>query len=157
MSLVDRYGPELEYDLHGRGVDLLDFIRGVHPWGKLLRLAGQLPASSRYQAALADDDDAVREYLSVVGEDHDERVRSGEIPRRPRTMAGWSEELAGIADMVDAVNQLHATLSQVNSKSGTRPKVARYPRPVLAVDRARRERDLTVVASVRNMFGPKEG
>lgn len=154
---MDRYGPELEFDLHPLGLDLLDFIRGVHPWGKLLRIADQLPRASRYQAALADDDEMAEQYLAHVGVARDEMEREGKV-YRPRTLAGWTDEVATMADLADAMNQLHATLIQANSAKGaSRPTVNKYPRPVTALDRARRQRDIAQAAQVRDAFSPREG
>lgn len=153
---MDRFGPELEYDLHPLGLDLLDFIRGVHPWGKLLRIADQLPRSSRYQAALADDDEMVERYLAEVGTERDELEREGKI-HRPRTMADWDGTTGLLADVLDAVNELHASFGAANSKSGNRPRVNRYPRPVVALDRARNRRDLAQADEVRRAFSPREG
>lgn len=42
------------------GLDLLDFFRGRHPWGKLARLLGHLREGSAYWVATARDRDLAR-------------------------------------------------------------------------------------------------
>lgn len=64
--MVDRYGPQIEYDLQKElGLDLLDFFRGKYTWAKLDRLIGQLPQGSAYWAARVDDDEVAKAYLEA--------------------------------------------------------------------------------------------
>lgn len=157
MELVNRYGDELEYDLHQfLTLDLADWFRGRHAWGKLIRMAAQLPAHSRYKAALADDDELAERYVAEIGTAEDERRREGKARRQAKTMADWSPELSTLADLVDGVQELHASFAQANSKKGTRPKVRHTDRPMVALDRVRYRRDLSQAERVRNAFSPRE-
>lgn len=61
MGLVDRYGSAIEADLHAvYGLDLLDFFRGKHPWGKLARLLGHLREGTSFRTAQARDEELAR-------------------------------------------------------------------------------------------------
>lgn len=130
--MIDRYGGELEYDLHHElGLDLLDWFRGRHPWPKLLRLAARLPAHSQYKAAAADDDD-LAEQLADRAE--------GESAQAWMTMLGWTPERALLTALVEAVGDLTAITIAVNSEGGKVPDAPRLPRPALALDRIEKRR-----------------
>lgn len=56
------------------------------------------------------------------------------------TLAGWTYERELLTTIVDVLNQLHATLIQVNSEKGDRPPVDALPRPKTALDRIQAQR-----------------
>lgn len=107
------------------GLDLLDWFRGRHPWGKLLRLAAGLPAHSRYKAAAVDDDDIAEAIAD----------REPDTTELRMTTAGWTPERSLLTCLVDAVGYLTAVTIAVNSRNGKVPEVPRLPRPVTALER----------------------
>lgn len=124
---MDRYGPAIEYDLHALlGLDLLDWFRGVYPWGKLDRLLAQLPQGSAYWAARADDDEVAELYVA----EHPERDTKPQRP--PLNEQTRTNQL--LAAAVDAVSTLVA--QQATQMSGNTVKPAYLPSPQTAVDRA---------------------
>lgn len=59
-----------------------------------------------------------------------------------RSSAGFSKEVAALADVYDAVQQLRTTLIAVNMPKGKNPpRQEPYPRPVSALDVLRDRRD----------------
>lgn len=128
------------------GLDLLDWLRGRHPWGKLLRLAGQLGRHSRYIAALHDDD----EIAPLLAVSHDD---SGEEPRM--SLVGWTPERELLTDVLHAVRAMHATLIAAHSKNGKPPEVPAPRRPRTLVDDLRRRADREQAENVIQMFSPR--
>lgn len=150
MSLVNRYGVEIEYDLQAElGMDLHDWFRARYPWDKLLRLVEQLPHWSRYKAAAADDDEMAARLLDA---ETDEEPR-----RRHLTLVDWTPERELLTSVAESVRDLHATLLAVNSKDGKRKAPPPLPRPRTAVERARRIRNEAQAADIAAIFSPKEG
>ncbi|MGD9989079.1 hypothetical protein [Pseudonocardia sp.] len=127
-------------------MDLHDFFRGRYPWGKLLRLAEQLPRESRYIAALHDDDEIAP--LLVAGQ-----ADSGEEPRM--SLVGWTPERELLTELLHAVNAMHSTLIGVNSKSGKGPEVPKPHRPRTLVDDLRKRADRDEAQQVIDMFSPR--
>lgn len=147
MQLVNRYGDELEYDLHARlGLDLDDWFAGRYPWAKLLRLAGQLPRTSHYSAALHGDDEAVAEYVAVHGLPDDD----GPVPAPP--MTEWTPERSQLVALTEAVLSMQRVL--VLAHGGKAGEVRPLPRPRTAWDRAERAQNLTAAAGVVAAFSP---
>lgn len=128
-------------------MDLLDWLRGRHPWAKLLRLADRLPRHSRYIAALYDDDELAP--LLVAAHDNN----SGEEPRM--SMVGWSPERELLTEVLQAVRGMHATLIGVNSKNGKAPDVPPARRPTTAVDLVRRRQNEDECARITALFSPR--
>jgi hypothetical protein len=150
VRLIDRYGDQLEYDLHSRlGLDLQDWFRGRHAWDKLLRLAEQLPRESRYKAELYDDDDVVAEYLLLHGTPGDDQ------PDAPLTLQDWTPERAQLVSLTEAIMGLHRTLIAIHNK-GKAPDVKPLPRPRTAWDRAQRAENLAVAQGLVAMFSPAD-
>lgn len=125
-------------------MDLLDWFRQVHPWGKLYRLLDQLPKWSRYKLLLADDDDlAELARTDAPGTSGDRRLRLSE----------WDpvEELR--AELRDLGARVEAAIANANRPKGKRPiRPKPSPRPMTAAQRAERRADyhahLDIVAKV---------
>lgn len=148
MQLVNRYGDELEYDLHARlGLDLDDWFAGRYPWAKLLRLAGQLPRTSHYATALHDDDDAVAEYVAVHGLPEDD-----DAPAPLPPMTEWTPERAQLVALTEAVMSMQRVL--VLAHGGKAGEVRPLPRPRTAWDRAARVQNISTAAGVIAAFSP---
>ncbi|GJF06604.1 hypothetical protein [Pseudonocardia sp. D17] len=128
------------------GLDLLDWLRGRHPWGKLLRLAGQLGRHSRYIAALHDDD----EIAPLLVAAHDD---SGEEPRM--SLVGWTHERELLTELLQSVRALQATVIGIVSKSGKPPEVPPARRPRTLVDDLRRRADRDQAETVIQLFNPR--
>lgn len=128
-DLIDRYGPELEYDFHAfLGLDLTDWFsgRGAPAWGKLIRLSNQLPSHGRFKAAVLDDD----EFAESVGlPDSDDQGRE-----KAFGLVDYDPVVARLTDIGDLLIKLQATLVAVNSEKKQRaPKY--MARPQTAFDR----------------------
>lgn len=120
---MEASGEAIEWDLRRElGIDLVDYFRGTRPWAQLYRFLARLPRHSHFYAGVMDDEAAVAQLLG--------RDRPGTFG-----LTGWTFERELLTAIVDAVNQLHATLIQVNSSDGKRPKTAPLPRPTTALDR----------------------
>lgn len=141
---MDASGDEIEWDLrHELGIDLIDYFRGARPWAQLYRFLARLPRHSHFHASVMDDDDAVKQLLS--------RERPAGFG-----LVGWTFERELLTAAVDALNQLHATLIQVNSDDGKRPKVESLPRPTTALDRMARDEELTAHRNRVRLLRPAE-
>jgi hypothetical protein len=150
VQLIQRYGDEIEYDLHTRlHLDLGDWFRGLHPWEKLLRLAGQLPRDSRYKAALYDDDDVAAMWATQHGE------RDDDAPRPELTLEGWTPELGQLVAMTEAIMGMHRTLIAIHNK-GKAPEFKPLPRPKTAWDRRERTANLAVAQQLVTLFSPTD-
>lgn len=152
---MDRYGPEIEVDLltiyHGRW-DLSDWFSGssAPAWGKLVRLADQLPPHSRFKAAMMDDD----EFAARIGVS-DESDEPGK--RAKMSLEGYDPLLAKVTDVCDLLIGLRETLIAVNSEKGKAPKGTKYmPRPETAFDRLRRAERQKKLNELRNILVPGE-
>lgn len=144
---MDRYGPEIEWDLHERlGLDLEDWFAGRHEWAKLLRLVDQMPRDSHYQAALYDDPEMAPRLARLQEE-------AGE---RDMTLIGWTHERELLTGLIDSVRQLTSVLIGVNSKTGKGPKVPPSPRPRTATDRARSALDVEYAQNIVSLFRPRK-
>ena len=124
---MSRFGDELEYDLHRFcGVDLLDFFRGVHPWGKLHRLMLRLPWYSEYKRALEDDAEFWENYYARV---EDPAELEGD-PGAPPSLAAWDEWRELAADLKDQLaQQTISLLSPHVPKGKPKPKFKPVKRP----------------------------
>lgn len=115
---MDRYGDSLEYDLHHfLGLDLLDFFRGRHSWGKLLRLIAKLPSTALSREAMAQDDDLAREAGDAIGKHKDTGPR----------LAEYSPEAQRLDTVTDLLQNLIATLLAVNNQKPGRVRPAKRP------------------------------
>lgn len=132
---MDRYGEELEYDFHAfLGLDLTDWFTGrdAPSWGKLNRLASQLPPHGRFKAALLDDD----EYAESIGVPDDNDEDDG---KRRVGFLDYDPTYARLTDIADLLISLRDTLIAVNSDKGKAPKNTKYmTRPETAFDRLRK-------------------
>jgi hypothetical protein len=66
---------------------------------------------------------------SILRSESDDEKKKG-IP-----LAGWKIEHDLLSAIVDVLNNLHATLIQVNDEKGRRPDVQPMPRPTTAVEK----------------------
>jgi hypothetical protein len=155
VELVDRYGPEIEYDFLTvyHGLHLSDWFsgRGAPPWSKLVRLADALPSHSRFKAAIIDDDELAARLNLTDDEDGDKSER------RKMTYEGYDPVIAKLTDACDLLIGLQRTLIQVNSEKGKGPKDTKFmDRPESAVDRARRRMRQEKIAGLRQLLVPSE-
>lgn len=137
MPVVDRYGPEIEWDLAAVGVDLLDFFRGVRPWRQLRRLLSQLMEhqESHFVAAQKTDPDLVANLAERLAQDKANGKRRK--PWRPRAV-GWSQDTELIARLLDRTGELLSVMADQPVPNGKRknkpPKP--FPRPETAHEKA---------------------
>lgn len=114
-----------------RGWDLLDWFRGTRPWPQLIRFAERLPPHSHYKAAIADDDDYIRQYMASQPPGSDQRQQE----QASLTMQGYSMQVAALHEIADRVGALYAVTVAVNSKNGKAPDIPEMPRPTTAMQR----------------------
>lgn len=104
-------------------MDLLDFIRGRYRRGKLYRLLSQLPRSSRFRQAQANDEEYAELLLSkFAGTPAPKGPPLGEYTLE-------AELLTGIGEQLERVVQRLAWLGQ------DKYRLSPWPRPETAVDR----------------------
>lgn len=53
--------------------------------------------------------------------------------KKEMSLAGWKTEHDLLTTIIDVLNNLHASLIQVNDEKGRRPEVAPMPRPATAL------------------------
>lgn len=119
---------EIEYDLHGLGLDLLDFFRGRHSWRKLAAMIVQLPSSSRTAEAMANDDEMAEKIAGQKYRDTGPRLSE------------YTPVVARLDVLADRIAELIALTVQVNNKNGKAPRVRPARRPETAITRAERRR-----------------
>lgn len=130
ITVVDRYGEAIEADFHHEyQLDLLDFFRGVFSRRKLYRLIEQLPGSSRYAAARADDDEVAKAAL-------EHEAVHGRKPGRPR-LVDWDGKTDLLSLIADRLGLLIAI--QTSGKAPFEP----LQRPVTARERVEHRATLT--------------
>lgn len=127
---------------------MLDFFAGRYTWAKLFRLLGHLPWYSRYQLAVADDDEYQARILEAEEDEDDDRTRRTPGRERP-PMRTWSPHDDLQATLVDGFNALLAVQS---GKKAKKPKPT--PRPETGRERAKRARDAATVSELFEAFTP---
>jgi hypothetical protein len=138
--MVDRYGDAIEWDLHERSLDLLDFFRGKHSWRKLANLLERLPMSSAFREAMLDDPEVAEELA---------KQPEAKEPGRPR-LSEFDTHTALLTDILDRLGDVFAAV--IVTSGGRQPKVKPAPRPLTGVARFReqaaRQKHLALVAEV---------
>ena len=129
VTLVERYGDAIEYDLHAVfGLDLLDFFRHRYTWRKLDTLLAQLPSGSAFWAARADDDEAAAAVLKA----NQGRRPAGGAP--PLTEMSTTNQL-----LLDLLDMQQVIVQRLTSLAGHKPGTIRpAPRPDTGMSRAKR-------------------
>ena len=127
VTLVERYGDAIEYDLHAVfGLDLVDFFRHRYTWRKLDTLLAQLPSGSAFWAARADDDEAA---AAVLRANNGRRPKGG--PPALTEMSTTNQLLLDLLDMQQVIVQ------RLTSLAGHKPGTIRpAPRPATGMSRA---------------------
>jgi hypothetical protein len=134
MPIVDRYGPEIEWDLRERiQVDLAEFFRGDRPWSQLGRFLGQLSVhpTSHFMVAQQNDPTVADEIL------RQRTKRKGRAPYRPSAYE-WDLAAQQRKQTIDRLGEIEAILgSQPLPKGTKRLKPPRpFPVPVSAIEQA---------------------
>lgn len=119
IYLLERYGDAIERDFFDRSGDLTE-LWVARRWRLLLNVVDGLPANSHYVAALADDDELAENSPEPTS------------PSAPR-LTEFSPDAAAIIDRLGDV--ISAVIA---AAGGSPPKIAPYPRPVTAAERARK-------------------
>lgn len=142
VLLLEEHGESIEADLHNYyRLDLLDWFRGVHQWPKLYRLLRKLPPDSDYKSDLAMDEKLAARILELEKAEKKKRGNKEDKPA-PLTPHGLTRQMSLTMHLIDAVHDLNTTLIAVNLPKGKKaPKARRFPRPMTAVDRLRREQE----------------
>lgn len=136
MTVIDRYGAEIEADFHREyGLDLLDFFRGRHSWRKLADLIRRLPPSSLTTEAMAEDDELADQIV-------DRPEQPGAGPR----VSEYTAEVARLDLLADRISELIAVVVQV--AGGKAPRVRPARRPETALTRAQQRRATQRVGSL---------
>lgn len=124
MELVDRYGSAIEADLHAvYGLDLLDFFRGRHPWGKLARLLGHLRDGSAYWTATARD----RDLAQALAEKN-----KGNKKASPMPLSEMNTTNQLLVALVDGMGLLVQRIEQLGGAKTRPPRLLPVERPAVA-------------------------
>ncbi|QXN74231.1 tail assembly chaperone [Gordonia phage Cafasso] len=143
ISLVEQFGVQIDLDLLDRGLALTDFMLGEHSWSRLIDIIADLPISSRYQSALAMDE----EVAAILAEQVDP-----DAPAPPPSFTGYSREIELATYQANLLQQLIYTLIAVNStKSPARPSLLPTPKSALTV--ALEEREKREIDDLAHRFG----
>lgn len=128
IHLLERYYEGIEYDLRSRlGVSLGELWRSRR-WRELVGYIQQLPADTRLNALLANDE----EHLEAAIKAREKRAPNDSGLGGP-SMADWSQPVAMMADLIDAVNR---NTEVTRAAAGGKPsRVQPYPRPRTAAER----------------------
>jgi hypothetical protein len=114
----------------------------VRPWAQLERILARLPRHSHYRSAIEDDEQFAAAALAMADPDEE---------RAPVTMplTGYSDQIARLDNVFDAVCAVNETLISVYSKkNAARPRPHRAPRPKTAAQRLLREQKLATVRDI---------
>lgn len=136
VTLVERYGDAIEYDLHAVfGLDLVDFFRHRYTWRKLDTLLAQLPSGSAFWAARADDDEAAAAVL---------RANKGKRPKGsppPLTEMTTTNQL-----LLDLLDMQQVIVQRLTALAGHKPgQIQPSPRPDTGMSRAARQAEVRTV------------
>lgn len=104
-----------------------------------------LPGSSAFGEALANDEDAARQYLELYGDD------ARPVPPRISEFGVPEQMLAAIVDRLAELIQ-----AVVTGNGGKPQQVKPWPRPVGAMNRIRTERDRDEANNIIELFAPHE-
>lgn len=112
-------------------------------WEALLELIDQLPSASRFNEAVAQDEESAEYLLSL-----------------PESEGGpnWSPRVAEFdltnTLMVSLINEVKMLSQTVIASGGGKPKkIKPYPVPRTAIDRARERQDLNMFYDMQAKFG----
>jgi len=131
--LVDHYRAAISHDLaiHTR-YDLGDLWR-ARRWTLLLDILDRLPAHSQYASTVSMD----KEHAAMLAEQLAEQDEDPEAEKSGPSLAGWSQEVAAMTNVFDAVRQVQHTLIAVNSEKGKVPEPPKpAPRPSTPLEAA---------------------
>lgn len=108
----------------------------------ILDYVEHLPRTSAYHSAIADDDDLAAQFI-------DEDMPPATVPR----LSEFSPEVQALAEIRD----LLASLIGVQiARAGKKPKkIKPYPRPVSAIERARKRRQYATHRSIVDRMRPR--
>lgn len=93
------------------------------------------------------DPESVEEILNRQRE-------NGSKPSIP--LAGWTTEHDLLTTIIDVLNNLHATLIQVNDERGRRPDVTPLPRPSTALEKVEAKQAIEVHRRLVAMALPRQ-
>jgi hypothetical protein len=128
---VGKFRREVEYDLlHEVGADLTALWQ-ARRWGHLLSLIDHLPRTSWYTEATSND----QEHAAMIAKAIAERGDSDEAYHPPLRM--WSQEAALLAEAIDAIRNVSATLVGVNGGKPSQPTPV--ARPTTELERAQKD------------------
>ncbi|MGQ3385297.1 hypothetical protein [Glutamicibacter sp. TV12E] len=143
---MERFGPEIEADLQETyGVDLGELFDSKR-WPKLLRLIDRLPPHSRYISAIRNDEEEAKKII-----DHPDFNKPGEDTGP--SLEGYTQLNYQVADLIDAVRVLQATLVGVNGGKAKNPKPVK--RPMTAIDKVKAQRAKEGAIKTMDLFSPK--
>lgn len=131
--LVDHYRAAISHDLaiHTR-YDLGDLWR-ARRWTLLLDILDRLPAHSQYASTVSMD----KEHAAMLAEQLAAQDDDPEAEKSGPSLAGWSQEVAAITNVFDAVRQVQHTLIAVNAEKGKVPDPPKpAPRPSTPLEAA---------------------
>lgn len=132
--LVDHYRRGISYDLRVHaGVDLGELWR-ARRWVHLLDILDHLPAHSWYAASVTMDE----EHAQMMAEAIAAREQSGEKSEdNGPALVGWTNEVAVMTNVLDAVRGVAHAVVAVNSPKGKTPEAPKpAPRPRTPLERA---------------------
>ena len=109
---------------------MLDFFRGTVTCDALLDYIDHLPSDSAYMAAIADDDEYADMVPSQLGPD---ATKAG-----APSLTEFGPQVRALAALYDQLNQLISV--QIARAGKNPPRRDPYPRPVTALERARKRR-----------------
>lgn len=137
--LLDHYRRGITYDLRVHaGVDVGHLWR-ERRWVHLLDLLDHLPGHSWYAASVTMDE----EHAKMMAEALSEREKAGEKSEdKGPALTGWTQEVAALTNILDAVRGVTHAVVAVNSPKGKTPEPPKpAPRPVTPLERAMKAAD----------------
>lgn len=141
LWVVSTFHEALELDLLDRGLDLGALWR-ARRWRLLLNIIEHLPRSSHMHEAMSNDE----EYAAAVAQQIVGQKASGdEPPAWSPPMHEFTPDVAMLASVLDAINDVRFTLVAVNSAKGQTPQPSpRTPRPESLLTKTVRRAEETV-------------
>ena len=135
ISVVDRYGPAIEWDLRALWqVDIHEYFRGERPWRQLRRFIDGLPPTSHYVIAKQNDPVIALEAARQIRE----RRAAGKGGKYRPPAVEWDTHAELLASILDRQGEILAVL--IDQPIAGKRRKAKPPRPTArpesAIERA---------------------
>lgn len=108
---------------HCNGIDLLDFFRGVRPWGQWYRFVAELPPHGKFKSAQANDPELARRVMDAPKKKSGQQVHP--------TLEGYDLPTRVTIGVFNMLKVLDSHLLAVNGNKVSPPQMWEIPKTAL--------------------------